>query len=458
MLARSITLALTICAICWGCLPSTFGCTENDACRDGDQRGWCEADGYCSFEDPGCPGGRRYGEFAPTSVAGACVPETGTTTGTTATSSQPATTTPPSASTSSSTTLVTGVEEGSSSTTTSGGAASSSGEPPAQCLDWWDCAWAQRLRIRVAQVADAPLSDFPVPVFLDGPLAEAGPDLRFVSSEGTELVHTREGENLAWVFVPTLPASEFEAFAYFDNPDAEAFEAPNPWADYLLVLHGDTAVDASETNEVAESDVGFVDGLVGSAMSFDGDGDVVTFAPNDAVADLAGRGFTASMWVRVDSDPQGEEHPRLLDTADTTAATGGWSVMLSPGAGGPADFLRIDLGRTETERQVHHPSVSLDVWVHLAFTVQDDDVVVALYDGDVVPSSVNVGGSGSPASDAANPLTVGGSAYTDNFDFLGQIDELRVSGVRTQDWLTAEYAVLQPGAVALEEPEFSPLR
>ena len=56
--------------------------------------GWCEADGYCSFEDGDCPSGRRYGELAPADVAGTCVDPaatTGPSTGIEAGTAQPVT-------------------------------------------------------------------------------------------------------------------------------------------------------------------------------------------------------------------------------------------------------------------------------------------------------------------------------------------------------------------------------
>jgi hypothetical protein len=51
-----------------------FACARPGDCIDGPIGGACELDGYCSFPDPGCETGRRYGEHAPDDIAGACVP------------------------------------------------------------------------------------------------------------------------------------------------------------------------------------------------------------------------------------------------------------------------------------------------------------------------------------------------------------------------------------------------
>ena len=67
-------LALTMGA---GCSTEAFVCSSDDQCGGG----FCEADGFCSFEDGECDSGRRYGQFAGGGLAGSCVPD-GVATGT----------------------------------------------------------------------------------------------------------------------------------------------------------------------------------------------------------------------------------------------------------------------------------------------------------------------------------------------------------------------------------------
>ena len=50
-----------------------FHCEEDAQCT-GVPGGRCEPSGVCSFPDPDCPTGRRYGEAATEQVAGDCVP------------------------------------------------------------------------------------------------------------------------------------------------------------------------------------------------------------------------------------------------------------------------------------------------------------------------------------------------------------------------------------------------
>jgi hypothetical protein len=62
MIRRIATVAIFVYA---GCLKRTgFHCKSDSQCFKGSDVGFCEKAGYCSFIDPTCPGGRRYGEFA----------------------------------------------------------------------------------------------------------------------------------------------------------------------------------------------------------------------------------------------------------------------------------------------------------------------------------------------------------------------------------------------------------
>ncbi|MBA3817276.1 MAG: hypothetical protein H0X17_00150 [Deltaproteobacteria bacterium] len=65
------TLALAALS---GCRPDpVFTCTVDDDCGGATSAGHCEATGACSFADPSCPSGWRYGDLAEDAHAGACV-------------------------------------------------------------------------------------------------------------------------------------------------------------------------------------------------------------------------------------------------------------------------------------------------------------------------------------------------------------------------------------------------
>ena len=52
---------------------ATFSCADSSACRDGAELGTCESTGYCSFTDPSCASGARYGAAAGNGYADLCV-------------------------------------------------------------------------------------------------------------------------------------------------------------------------------------------------------------------------------------------------------------------------------------------------------------------------------------------------------------------------------------------------
>ena len=50
-----------------------YRCTSSDQCVGGGAAGVCEPSGFCSFEDPSCPGGRKYESNAGGGLGGTCV-------------------------------------------------------------------------------------------------------------------------------------------------------------------------------------------------------------------------------------------------------------------------------------------------------------------------------------------------------------------------------------------------
>ncbi|MEM9456297.1 MAG: hypothetical protein AAGF11_19095 [Myxococcota bacterium] len=57
-----------------GCGVESFQCSQHANCEADGVGGSCEASGYCSFPDPSCSSGRRYGEHAGDMLGHMCVP------------------------------------------------------------------------------------------------------------------------------------------------------------------------------------------------------------------------------------------------------------------------------------------------------------------------------------------------------------------------------------------------
>jgi hypothetical protein len=58
------------------CAPpaGSFACEADSECVLAGAQGICQPVGYCSFPDPDCNSGQRYGEYGPIGVGGRCVP------------------------------------------------------------------------------------------------------------------------------------------------------------------------------------------------------------------------------------------------------------------------------------------------------------------------------------------------------------------------------------------------
>lgn len=70
---RRLVLLLALVVGCTSS-PDGFTCIDNAQCESQQVLGICESTGHCSFPDPTCNSGRRYGEQAAATLAEACVP------------------------------------------------------------------------------------------------------------------------------------------------------------------------------------------------------------------------------------------------------------------------------------------------------------------------------------------------------------------------------------------------
>jgi alpha-tubulin suppressor-like RCC1 family protein len=68
---RSLAVAVLLLGACR--VSGAFHCERDEQCRRGAEQGRCEAAGFCSFVDPGCPEGWRYDDLAGGGLSGSCV-------------------------------------------------------------------------------------------------------------------------------------------------------------------------------------------------------------------------------------------------------------------------------------------------------------------------------------------------------------------------------------------------
>lgn len=73
ILGKAPLLWLTSAVLAAAGCHRAFSCTDDAQCQFEGIAGACEPDGHCSFPDPACDSGRRYGQHGSADVAGVCV-------------------------------------------------------------------------------------------------------------------------------------------------------------------------------------------------------------------------------------------------------------------------------------------------------------------------------------------------------------------------------------------------
>ncbi|MBX7080548.1 MAG: hypothetical protein K1X88_15220 [Nannocystaceae bacterium] len=74
-----VCLVAAIASLLAGCGPGAYACEASSQCVDAGVAGMCQPSGWCSFPDPACGSGQRYGDHAGDGLGGDCVDvDTGT--------------------------------------------------------------------------------------------------------------------------------------------------------------------------------------------------------------------------------------------------------------------------------------------------------------------------------------------------------------------------------------------
>ncbi len=258
-----------------------------------------------------------------------------------------------------------------------------------------------------------------------------GYDIRFTSANGsTILSHQLEsydpvtGAIEMWVRFPTLSATtDTEFYIYFGNSSISTDQSStNVWdSNYKMVLHlnGDF-LDASGngTNGVNTGTVSTT-GQIGLARDFNSNNDRITVADNGvSPLDISGN-ITISLWTRIANLGNGP------DIITKGTYTNGYSVWVD-GAGRLQFQINNDALTSPTGQLTNN------VWSYITFTrASNGDRVI--YTNGVPVASDNSQESFSISDD---DLFIS----TTTFDYLGDIDEVRISNsTRSSDWIATEY-------------------
>ena len=288
--------------------------------------------------------------------------------------------------------------------------------------------------------ASAAEKDFPLLVrlhkdFFDFSQAKAnGEDLRFSTSAGAPLVFQIEewdaarGVASVWVRIPVIRGNERQeiklhwgkADAASESSGAAVFNESNG---YLSVWHMSEPVK-DEVGTLAAKDAGTTAaaGIIGPARHLAGrqgifGGDKITSYPTGAVA------HTSEAWFR-------PEKPNATVLAWGNEQAQGKVVMQfrSP------PHINMDCYFSDAN-VASESAIALSEWVHVVHVYQKDDA--RLYVNGRLDGTAK--GRGAPLN-LRSPARLWLGGWYNNYDFVGDLDEVRVSKVaRSADWVRLEY-------------------
>ena len=289
------------------------------------------------------------------------------------------------------------------------------------------------------------VKDFPVLVRLssasfDFTKAQAhGEDVRFATSEGTALVYQIEewdaarGEASVWVRVPSIAGNARQELRVFcgkadAQSESNAKAVFNKSNGYASVWHlGDAVTDDVGTLESKDLGTTVVRGMIGKARHFAGKqgifcGDKIANYP---AGDSA---HTTELWFRA-----AQANGTIIGWGNEQAKGKVVMQFLSPPHVG-MDCYFSD-GNVASESRL-----ATGEWMHVVHTYQKD--ASRIYVNGVLDGFAKARGA---ALDIKNPARLWLGGWYGNYDFVGDLDEVRVSRLaRSAEWVRLEYENQKP--------------
>ena len=290
--------------------------------------------------------------------------------------------------------------------------------------------------------ASASLEGFPLLVRLHkdffnfGQVQANGQDLRFASSTGEPLAYqieewnANEGVASIWVRVPKIQGnSRQEIKLYWGKADAKSESQGNAVFNesngYLGVWHMSGSVN-DETETLESKDTGTTPsvGIIGQSRHFAGRqgvfcGDKIPNYPSGASS------HSTEAWFRA-------------ETPNATVV--GWGNE----GGGRGSKIRMQL---RSPPHVHIDSDFSDVWGEARLPLREWVHVVHTYDRENGKIYINgkLDASAKPVLNIKSPARLWIGGWYDNYDFVGNIDEVRISKLaRSADWIRLQYENQKP--------------
>ena len=290
--------------------------------------------------------------------------------------------------------------------------------------------------------ASAKVEGFPILVrlrkdfFNFGQAKPAGDDLRFSNCAGDPLPYqidewdSADGEAAIWVRIPFIKGNERQEIKlYWGNADAAGesngkavFNASNG---YLSVWHMGESVN-DEVGTLQSKDVGTtaIAGIIGKARHFAGKSGIFG---GDKIADYpsGSNEHSSEAWFRA-------QVPNATILGWGNEGTGRGSKMRMQFRSPP--HLHVDSDFSDVNANSTLPTSE---WIHVVHTYGRED-------GRIYINGV-LDGSAKPMLNIKSPSRLWIGGWYDNYDFIGDIDEVRISSVaRSADWVRLEYENQKP--------------
>jgi len=328
--------------------------------------------------------------------------------------------------------------------------------------EWADRSWSHRMKLTVNRelVAGAmPLTDFPVLVALQsqalvsrdaGGAVENGNDILFVDEQGARLdadiqsYDVVTGKLTAWVRLPVLSnASDTAFYLYFGKPGV--FQPPSSnttWrAGYLGVWHLEETLEATSGTPVKDSSASeyhaepqnmvTATGVVGKGVGFGVKTPSSLHIPGASLKTPPGLRFTISAWIR----PRITNWQQRVFSAYDAVGKRGYELSV-----GNTTAITVNMsaglnGSASTAQTVS--TLPKNQWSHVAGTLDENGFRVTI-NGQPVPLTVT--GSATPQLVPSGLDSYAGRIPNrDIYLYYGDLDELRVSAPKSNEWLLTEY-------------------
>jgi hypothetical protein len=293
--------------------------------------------------------------------------------------------------------------------------------------------------------ASAAMKDFPLLVrlhkdFFDFSQAKAhGADLRFSTAAGEPLAYTIDewdavgGTAAIWVRIPAIQGNtRQEIKLHWGKPDAASESSGkavfNESNGYLSVFHlRDAARDEVGALDVKDTGTTATAGIVGGARNFPGKAGV-TGGDKIATLPTGASPHSSEAWFR-SSTPNGT----IVGWGNEKAQ--GKVVMQFASPPRIAMDCYFSRGSVASEGRI-----ALGEWTHVVHTYRENESLVYV-NGKLAGSNTKNGGPLALKSPAR--FWIGG--WYDNYTFVGDIDEVRISSVtRPADWVCLQYENQKP--------------